>query len=47
MAANEIPGMHGLCWSDLPLSAEEIEELQMADAFADQACAGCEVCAEG
>ena len=26
----EIPGMDGLCWSDLPLTADEIEDLKMA-----------------
>lgn len=29
----EIPGMDGLCWSDLPLSDEEIEILKMSDTF--------------
>jgi hypothetical protein len=32
---NEIPGMNGLCWSDLPLSPEEIENLQMAGVFTE------------
>lgn len=30
---NEIPGMDGLCWSDLPLSDEEIEDLKMSGVF--------------
>jgi hypothetical protein len=32
---NEIPGMQGLCWSDLPLSEEQIYNLQMAGVFTD------------
>jgi hypothetical protein len=31
MSANpEIPGMDGLCWSDLPLTDDEIEDLKMS-----------------
>lgn len=32
-AVNEIPGMNGLCWSDLDLTEDEIYNLQMAGAF--------------
>jgi hypothetical protein len=29
----EIPGMDGLMWSDLPLSEEEIYDLQMSGVY--------------
>lgn len=32
---NEIPGMQGLCWSDLPLTEEQIYDLQMSGVFDD------------
>jgi len=34
---NEIPGMQGLCWSDLPLSPDEVYNMQMAGVFDDMA----------
>lgn len=33
MSDNEIPGMDGLCWSDLPLSDEQVEDLKMSGLF--------------
>jgi hypothetical protein len=30
---DEIPGMDGLCWSDLPLDDDQIEDLRMSGAF--------------
>lgn len=33
MRDNEIPGMNGLCWSDLSLSEDEIEDLKMSGAL--------------
>lgn len=33
MPDNEIPGMDGLCWSDLPLTEDEIEDLKMSGVF--------------
>lgn len=37
MNNNEIPGLFGLCWSDLSLSEEEIEDLKMSGVFEDEA----------